>query len=631
MGKSSIHLQTAKGGTILHNARENYSKSVVFTDEKNEIWNDSKTAFKLFRDELAVRSEAYARRTKQKLHKSTSTMISGVVNLEQHHTLKDMEKIKDELEKEFDTKVIQMSVHRDEGKLINKENQDLKLVSGKDFFLNSKDNQLYFDSKFTKKINMEEWKIEKNYHGHFEMLGLDSQGFTLRKKMNIVRLSKLQDFTAEALNMERTPSNVIQNENGKFQRKTTKNKKRLDTHQFKESKKRENEVAIIAKKAIVKEANQIIEEAKQKIEKKNETIRTQNETIKKQNEDKKKLKEELELLKKANNLFREEIKTNEDLSTRENFKLQEDLNRQLQEDLKNKSIELDEALKQIEDLKEQMFHPEFKTPSGKRILNKDAADYLAETNQELEKRIKELERDLTQEHSISTPSYQQKILFEKYHHLVRADLKGFFIDTKGEETKILNKAKDINITDKGNALISHSNGTQNLEERVRLMLDLSEAKGWDLDKITIKGNDLFKNEIKKQINERLMLKELNSYKENLKALQAQNEQLASENITLNAKVVSNSNMSDLESLKEKNKELEKLLATSIDYTNIKLKEIRNTNGTQTYSPITEEKLKELSNAKEKRLNNESFENLNKTLNKFVGSKSAREENYGREV
>ena len=134
MGKSSIHLQTAKAGTILHNSRENYSKSVVFTDEKNEIWNDSKTAFKMFRDELEVRTKAYTERTKQKLHKKTSTMISGVVNLEQHHTLKDMEKIKDYLEEEFDTKVIQMSVHRDEGKLVNKKNEDLKLVSGKDFF-----------------------------------------------------------------------------------------------------------------------------------------------------------------------------------------------------------------------------------------------------------------------------------------------------------------------------------------------------------------------------------------------------------------------------------------------------------------------------------------------------------------
>ena len=370
MGKSSIHLQTAKAGTILHNARENYSKSVVFLDETNEIWNDSKTAFKMFRDELAVRSEAYTRRTKQKLHKSTSTMISGVVNLEQHHTLEDMEKIKDELEKEFDTKVIQMSVHRDEGKLINKENEDLKLVSGKDFFLNTKDNELYFDSKFTKKINMNEWKIEKNYHGHFEMLGLDSQGFTLRKKMNIVRLSKLQDFTAQSLGMERTPSNVIQNENGKFQRKTTTNKKRLDTHEFKASKKRENEVTIIAKKEIVKEANQI---------------------IKKQKEDKKKLKEELEELKKENSKFREELKANEDLSTRENFKKQEVLNKQLQEDLKANKIELSEALKQIEELKKDIFHPTIKKDDDTQATNLEVANHYIKQNKSLEEQNSILE------------------------------------------------------------------------------------------------------------------------------------------------------------------------------------------------------------------------------------------------
>lgn len=264
MAKSSIHLQTANGGTILHNARENYSKSVVFTDEKNELWNDSKTAFKMFRDELEIRTKAYTERTGQKLHKTTSTLISGVVNLEQKHTLKDLEKIKDYLEKEFDTKVIQMSVHRDEGKLINKENEDLKLVSGKDFFLNAKDNELYFDNKFTKKININEWKIEKNYHGHFEMLGLDTQGKTLRKKMNIVKLSKLQDFTAQSLGMERSLSNVIVNEKGKAQRKSTTNKKRLDTHEFKEQAKITNDL----KKDLVfeKDLKQKIQELKKELQ-----------------------------------------------------------------------------------------------------------------------------------------------------------------------------------------------------------------------------------------------------------------------------------------------------------------------------------------------------------------------------
>ena len=244
MGKSSIHLQTAKGGSIIHNSRENYSKSVVFTNEKNELWNDSKTAFKMFRDELEIRSNAYTTRTKQKLQKNTSTMLSAVTNLEQHHTLKDLEKIKDYLEKEFDTKVIQMAIHRDEGKLVKKDDESIKLVSGIDFFLNEKNNKLYFDNKFEKEINMNEWNIEKNYHGHFEMLGIDSLGKSIRTKMNIYKLSQMQDFTAKVLGMERTKSNVQTVEkNGvkKVERISTNNKKRLDTNEFKEAKKIENE------------------------------------------------------------------------------------------------------------------------------------------------------------------------------------------------------------------------------------------------------------------------------------------------------------------------------------------------------------------------------------------------------
>ena len=94
MGKSSIHIQKASVGAITHNSRENYAKSVVFTDEKNEIWNDKKRAFEIFKNELAIRSEAYSKRTNQKLQKTAVTHLSAVVNLERHHTLKDLEKLK---------------------------------------------------------------------------------------------------------------------------------------------------------------------------------------------------------------------------------------------------------------------------------------------------------------------------------------------------------------------------------------------------------------------------------------------------------------------------------------------------------------------------------------------------------
>ena len=142
MGKSSIHIQKASNGAITHNSRENYSKSVVFTDEKNELWNDKKIAYEIYRSELKKRVEAYTNRTNQKLQKTAVTHLSAVVNLEQHHTIKDLEKIKDELEKVFDTKVFQMAIHRDEGKIKHKETGEY-LVSGIDFFYNEQDNKYY--------------------------------------------------------------------------------------------------------------------------------------------------------------------------------------------------------------------------------------------------------------------------------------------------------------------------------------------------------------------------------------------------------------------------------------------------------------------------------------------------------
>ena len=91
MGKSSIHIQKASNGAITHNSRENYSKSVVFNDEKNELWNDKKSAYEIYKSEFKKRVEAYTNRTNQKLQKTAVTHLSAVVNLEQHHTLKDLE------------------------------------------------------------------------------------------------------------------------------------------------------------------------------------------------------------------------------------------------------------------------------------------------------------------------------------------------------------------------------------------------------------------------------------------------------------------------------------------------------------------------------------------------------------
>lgn len=222
---SSIHIQKASGGAVAHNSRESFSHSVVFPDEKNEILNNSKQAFALYRNELAIRSQAYSDRTGQTLQKKAITHLSSVVNLQQHHTLKDLQSIKDYIEKKFDTKVFQMAIHRDEGKLVSKADEKLVYTSGHDFFKCPKTNELFWDKKYTEKINLDEYNIVKNYHAHIEFMGLTSTGEAVKRNyMSKYNLSELQTFVAKALKMERGKNYYESKERAP---------RRLDVHEYK--------------------------------------------------------------------------------------------------------------------------------------------------------------------------------------------------------------------------------------------------------------------------------------------------------------------------------------------------------------------------------------------------------------
>lgn len=359
---SSIHIQKASGGSVHHNSRENFSHSVVFTDEKNEVWNNAKDSFTIYRDELKIRSEAYSNSTGQKLQSSAVTQLSAVVNLEQHHTLKDLEKIKDYLEKEFDTKVYQMAIHRDEGKLKEKATGNY-LVSGTDFFLNTKDNNLYYDKKYTKPLNLENYTIEKNYHAHIEMMGLKSNGKAIRQDMNKFKLSKLQDFVAESLQMERGKNYRIE-----------KSSKRLDTHEFKAQAK-------------------IINETK----KESKLLKTTYEQLLATKKD----------LSAAQSEVREYLK--ELGATREEFAKLDQLNKDLKEQLKTKDLTIEEMQEKFNSLKhslEEKFNELYKEK-----------EHLKSVVELKEVEISDLEpyRNLyfSQEHDLNSLQEQNKVLVEK--------------------------------------------------------------------------------------------------------------------------------------------------------------------------------------------------------------------------
>ena len=250
MAKSSIHIKKAHIGFILHSVRANKSNSVVFIDEENEYFYTKEKALKLFRDELKKREIAYTKKTGKKLPKNTATLLSAVVNLEQKHTLKDLEPIINYLEKQLDVKVVSAAIHRDEGKLIDKITK-AEYYSGEDFILNE-DGRLYWideNHNLTEPVNMDEFEIKKNYHAHIEFTGLDSNGVAVkRNKLHKYFLSNLQTFVADTLKMERGFN---------YYQTNTKAPKRKDVREFKKEgvAKRKGATAVLARVKDLKEIN----------------------------------------------------------------------------------------------------------------------------------------------------------------------------------------------------------------------------------------------------------------------------------------------------------------------------------------------------------------------------------------
>ncbi len=384
MAKSSIHIQRAVEGSVGHNSREHFSYSVVFTDdgEVNECTNSVDEAYKIYRDELQQRTQAYTERTGQKLQKSAVTQLSAILNLEKHHTLKDLEPIKKHLEKTFGTKVYQMAIHRDEGKLISKID-GTELYSGKDFYLNTENKKFYYDKQFTKEIDLKDYEIVKNYHAHIEMMGLDKDGNAIRQKMNKRVLKEMQTFVAKELKMERGKENIsysqdemkqilaltgnksdydsntlfakrfneVAKELGFYKEKN----KRRDTHNFKDV----GAVREEAKREALKENNALKEQIQElknentSLKKSNSTLKGQNTKLKKENETLKFDKKELEnQIKDLSKNLRETLK--ELGALRPQYAQLEQLNKNLNEDLKNKVLDHEKVVKSYEDLEKNL-------------------------------------------------------------------------------------------------------------------------------------------------------------------------------------------------------------------------------------------------------------------------------------
>ncbi len=484
--KSSIHIQKGNVYFILHSVRGNDSYSVVFKDEKNEYLYNKEIALKLFRNELKKRELAYNKRTKKKLPKNTAILLSAIVNLYPTHTLQDVKKIADYLEKSLNTKVVSVAIHRDEGKLVKKDTGE-EFFSGVDFILNPLDNKLYWvdeNKKLLDPVNLDDFEIVKNYHCHIEFLGLDSNGVAIkRNKLNKYYLSKLQTFVAYTLKMERGFN---------YYKTKTKAPKRLDVKNFKKS-------GVTKRKA-----------------KKEELVKVKD-------------------LKEENKRIREEFK--ELGAKREDYARLEALNRELKEKIKNKELtmqEMQEAFNQeLEKLQELAYSKKHFYQNKKPVENLKVANYFEQKSKDLEKKVKEGEEekeklkekikkleeelDFFKQKFEYTESYTKARKKQNYFNFnlgyfyylreMQLNATAYFQyeykDAKEVKPNEISKVRKVKIETENSTLIdtgdaiqlkvilNKKNKFEEYKKQIKLMIELMIKKGYKLNELEAEGEELF--------------------------------------------------------------------------------------------------------------------------------------------
>jgi len=126
----------------------------------------------------------------------------AVLNLEDFHTVADVEKVFIAFKKEFGGfEFFDIAIHRDEGYFYNFK-EDLEYRPNRDIFFNAQDKNFYLDSKFENRADLTQFEKRYNYHAHVLFSKFDmTTGKNPRLKKS--DMSKIQTISANALGMQR--------------------------------------------------------------------------------------------------------------------------------------------------------------------------------------------------------------------------------------------------------------------------------------------------------------------------------------------------------------------------------------------------------------------------------------------
>jgi len=341
--KSSIHIEKGNLGYCFHNTRQKPTTNSIFSREKNEYNNNALQAIELYKNELQKRQTAYTQRTGKKLHKNTITHLSAIVNLDEKHTLNDLKKVAGYLEETLGTKVFQIALHKDEG---------------------------YIDEETGEK--------HINYHGHLEMIGLDEQGNSVRRKLTRSYLIQLQNKVSEILQMERGIN---------YTKERKKRPKRLDTYEYKEYARRKARKlkSVLQENKQLKKENEELKLSKKELEKEISELRKKMIEFNKNREQKEFTQEDYKYL----SLLKRDLKTN---SAKEVYEKLEKYSHQVTDRIKKLEEENKELINKLEEERNRYEQLEIIANSFESSLNRKDEEIkaLKEENQEQKEKIESL-------------------------------------------------------------------------------------------------------------------------------------------------------------------------------------------------------------------------------------------------
>ncbi len=500
MAKASINFAKSVSGALRHNDRtQDKEPDYLLPVEhrlKNEVDVSAVDAERKIKELYSQAKINYKNKFNQPL-KAKSYLWEAVVNLNQEHTLEDVKRLVSEIEKETGFTSVQIAIHRDEGHINERGVAQRNLHAHITFFtLDKNTGQQLYRRALTKRQKEQQPNL---------------------KPMNKERLSKLQDLTAEVLNMQRGKkgSKAVRLEHKQYRAlkraelaklKDLKAEISILRAELKEQKAKREDYAqleaenkalreqIKAKELTITQLNEKIENLRQKLIKnssKDAKIEQYKNLLLEQEERIDKLIDEKRAL---------QAKISDFLSSEGKSIIKE-----LKNDLRAVFDELN-SKKSAERLLKEFFEQEAepitkifsKEPTGYKITN-EQLNYLYELVKNREEAIKS--KFKTYENSIESLTYQEKLLYERYKSKIEGVGKGYFVDIKDNRAKIINQKKGVFVEDIGNKIIAKSD---NLKEQIRLMLDVAEAKGWDLEKIKVSGSEEFKRAMQREIKERVL-------------------------------------------------------------------------------------------------------------------------------